>query len=365
MAGGVYRNGDYTELQVGPALTQMQTFLFGANSNKEWTEFWTGFDADKSKLLHRDYSVPISVINNYINENINYNSIDSFLKEHSKKQITKLITKGSPWGALEEVLIGKQFLKSLSFELSKQGEVGYEEVNAWMQLLRDGVFSTSTLGKLPTSYQTTDRWLNVLMKSSETKMTWLHALHIGICLTERGLVTEPLQYFQMSIDLKPNPVAARCIAVLQKTSADAWTNFNIALDILDQWKTDPSYERLQRNMINEMAIFLQSTTLYDDMVSFISAIPDTLLNSLDAVLELRVILLIHQAKYDEALAILSNNCFPTYATERTDLMNLWHLAVESKANAVTQLEKHIARINTPIPRNIGCAKGSKYCTNYW
>lgn len=196
-------------------------------------------------------------------------------------------------------------------------------------------------------------------------MNWLTALNIGICLTERGFVTEPMQYFQMSMDLKPNPIAQRCIAVLQKSSADAWTNFNLALSILEEWKNDLSYSRLKRNMINEMAIFLQGTSYYDDMVTFISNIPESLQNSLDAVLELRVILLIHQAKYDEALNILSTNCFPTYATERLDLMNLWNLAVESKANARTQLEKHIARTENPIPRNIGCYKGSKYCLNYW
>ena len=239
-------------------------------------------------------------------------------------------------------------------------------INIITTIIMIGIFSEKTLQKLPVSYQTTDKWLNLLMKSStEGKMSWLTALHIGICLTERGFVTEPLQYFQMSMDLKPNPIAARCIAVLQKTTTDAWTNFNIALNILEEWKDDASYARLQRNMINEMAIFLQGTAYYDDMETFITSIPENLLNSLDAVLELRVILLIHQSNYDDAMYILSNNCFPTYATERIDLMNLWNLAVVSKAKAVSQLEQHIARTENPIPRNIGCYKGSKYCLNYW
>ena len=371
LAGGVYRGGDYTELQIGPALTQMQTFPLPKNSNIAWTEYFKGFDADKSKLLHKDYDEPIKVINDLIenDKGVNaevYNDMDAFFVEQAKRPPSKILTRGSPWGALEEKLLGHQLLPGLAFELPGEGDDGYYEAQPWVELLRDGTFSDATLSMLPLSYQTTDNWLDVLMKSStEGKMTWLHALHIGICLTERGLVTEPLQYFQTSMDMKPNPIAARCIAVLQKTTADAWTNFNIALSILDQWKDDASYSRLQRNMINEVAIFLQATTYYDDMSSFINTIPQTLLESLDAVLELRTILLIYQRDYDGALTILSSNCFPTYATERIDLMNLWNSAVEGKANAVTQLEKHIARTETPIPRNIGCNKGSKYCLNYW
>ena len=81
LAGGVYRGGDYTELQVGPAITQMQQFSLPNQSNKHWTEFFKGFDADKSALLHKNYSVPIKVINDFINsvEGVNdevYNSID-------------------------------------------------------------------------------------------------------------------------------------------------------------------------------------------------------------------------------------------------------------------------------------------------
>jgi hypothetical protein len=46
LAGGVKRGGDYTELQVGPAPTQMQTFSLPKQSTKEWTEWFRGFDGD-------------------------------------------------------------------------------------------------------------------------------------------------------------------------------------------------------------------------------------------------------------------------------------------------------------------------------
>lgn len=68
--------------------------------------------------------------------------------------------------------------------------------------------------------------------------------------------------------------------------------------------------------------------------------------------------------------MLSTNCFPTYASARLDLMNMWNSAVEgqaslAKGSSLTILEKHQARMKTPIPDNIGCQYASEYCINYW
>jgi hypothetical protein len=40
---------------------------------------------------------------------------------------------------------------------------------------------------------------------------------------QSGFIAEPIEYFQTSIKLKPNPVAYRCLAVLQST-VDATIN---------------------------------------------------------------------------------------------------------------------------------------------
>jgi hypothetical protein len=59
-------------------------------------------------------------------------------------------------------------------------------------------------------------------------MTWLHALHIAICYAERGDMEKPLALFKQSMDMKANPIAARCIAVLQSTQEKAWPYFQLA-----------------------------------------------------------------------------------------------------------------------------------------
>ena len=139
--------------------------------------------------------------------------IDAFFQLHATDEPTEILVRGQPWGALEEMLLGRPLAPGLKFTLPLVGEEGYDEAQPWVELLQQGTFSADTLTKMPLSYQTTDRWLAVLQKSAETHgMTWLHALHIGIALTERGNIEEPISMFQMSYTLKPNPVAARCLA---------------------------------------------------------------------------------------------------------------------------------------------------------
>ena len=41
------------------------------------------------------------------------------------------------------------------------------------------------------------------------------------------------------------------------------------------------------------------------------------------------------------------------------------IAQVKKGSALTNVEKHQARINNKIPDNIGCQYASEYCTNYW
>lgn len=65
--------------------------------------------------------------------------------------------------------------------------VEYQEAQPWVELIQTGTFSETTLSRLPISYQTTDRWFNLLKQSVEKfGMTWLHALYLGICYAERG-----------------------------------------------------------------------------------------------------------------------------------------------------------------------------------
>jgi len=229
---------------------------------------------------------------------------------------------------------------------------------------------------MPLSYQTTDRWLDAIEKSANTNgLTWLHALLLGVAYTERGAIEEPIKYFETSIKMRPNPVAYRCLAVLQTTQEAAWPYYQQAWANLhaDHSQDTDAYQRLNRNLITEISFFLQQNLWYDEMGKFISDVRSNNYMGgyeVDAFVTMEIKYNINKKSYSAAQDSLSSHCFPTYAKARDDLMNMWNTVVMgeaevAKGSALTNVEKHQARISNKIPENIGCQYASEYCTNYW
>jgi hypothetical protein len=204
----------------------------------------------------------------------------------------------------------------------------------------------------------------------EENMNWLLALHLAVNYIERGAMEEPLQLLQKSLELRPNPIAARNMAVLSQTYEEAWPYFMMGWNLLQQeWKSDPAYERLTRNMVTEISFLLQQESWFDRMGEWIKQVP-AFAQNLDAFVTLRIKYMMHNGQYTDALEMLGSNCFPTYASARDDLMNMWNscsegVAAQKKGSELTYVEKHQARVNNPIPENIGCKYASEFCANYW
>lgn len=241
---------------------------------------------------------------------------DSFFQKHATKAPSKILVRGQPWGALEEMRLGHTLVDGLTFTLPAEGEEGYAEAQPWVELLQDGTFSDHTLGLYPVSYQTTDGWLKVIEESAEKfGMTWLHALHLGVCHAERGSTEKAKELFEESMRLKPNVIAARCVAVHQSTPEEAWIHFQHAWKLLTagQWdQKDPAIARLYNNLVVEISFFLVQENWLDQMKWFVEAVPAAN-RGLDGYLSLRLTVLLADDRNEEALELLSSNCFPTYA----------------------------------------------------
>jgi len=299
---------------------------------------------------------------------------DKFFEQYSTAAPSEILVQGQPWGYLEELRLGHSLAPGLVFTAPEAGPLAAKEVQPWVELVQTGQFSKETLSKLPLSYQTTDAWLDILQLSAvKFGMTWLHALHIGIALTERGNVAEPILLFQQSMTLFPNPIAARCLAVLQSTSEAAWPFFQESWSLLHKsFKGDSdTYFRITTNLVSEISFFLQQALWYDEIKTFSAAVPETH-RDIDAYITMNIKYLMHIQDYEQAQSILAKECFPTYAKARDDLMNTWNLASEGIAlkkkggeAPLNALERHQARKANKIPDNIGCQYASEYCTNYW
>lgn len=152
LAGGGKRQGDYTELQTGPAPSQMQTFPLPAESTKEWTEWFKGFDGTVDVLRGSDYSAALDEIDEFIKSEEGMpketsDDWDAFFMAHADDEPTEILVTGQPWGALEEKRLGKRLAPGLTFTLPQSGEENYDEVTPWVELLDKGTFSSSTLSR--------------------------------------------------------------------------------------------------------------------------------------------------------------------------------------------------------------------------
>merc|ERR1719174_1057871 len=68
--------GRYTELQIGPAPTQMHTFPLPRNSTYEWTEWFQGWSANVSRMHARDYNTPLAEVADWMETNMPQKEVD-------------------------------------------------------------------------------------------------------------------------------------------------------------------------------------------------------------------------------------------------------------------------------------------------
>jgi hypothetical protein len=204
-------------------------------------------------------------------------------------------------------------------------------VKPWVELVQTGTFSADTLALLPLSYQTTDAWL-ALVEASAAKVgtTWLHAVHLAISYAERGEVDRPLSLLKQSTALNDNPLAWRCMAVLQQSAELAWPFFQRAMLSLatGPFAHDPAAARLGRNLATEVSFFLQQAEWWEELETFLLTPLAQANTDLDAVITAQVKVLEWrggQENLSQARGLLDKHCFPTYASARDDLMGTTHV----------------------------------------
>jgi len=389
LAGGGKRQGDYAELQVGPAPTQMQTFPVPPRSVRQWTEWFKSFQGDSATLMGEDYWAAVALVDQWIQSEEGMpreavQDLDGFFEAHATRPASVLV-RGQVWGALEELLLGAPLAPGLRFSLPTDPQsLQFQEARPWVELVTHGTFSEHSLARLPLSYQTSDRWMALLQASAAKHgMTWLHALHLGICRAERGGLEEPLALLALSQQLKPNPVAARCLAVLQQSPEAAWEHFQeawaAAVDLAGDDLVPPSdaklstRQRVLLNLVTELSFFLQQNLWFEQMALFAAEVDRggfLFGHTLDAFETMKLKTLLHNEMFAEAIVLLKKNCFPTYAKARDDLMSMWNTAVvglaqQQSPTTLSYADKHRIRVANPVPENIGCQYASEYCTNYW
>ena len=371
--------GLYTELQVGPAASQLHTFPINGSragepvSEYQWTEWFKAWQADPAQMQHPDYRVPVAAVDAFVASaggmpQAEIEGTDAFLERMSSVPPLPehVLTTGSPWGALrEEADGGTHLARGCRFNLTVS-----PETRPWIELLRTGTFSAATLALTPVSFQTDDGWMARLEAGlAAGHETWLHYLHLGTCHLERGEVAPARAALAKSMQLQPSVHAARNLATAAPDADSALAYYKTAWATWKQLHhlgagADPAAARLGKDLGRELTAWLLATEQWDELRPFVAELPDVAgLRGKDQVLHARAALAVHDGElrgslsgaYAEAIDILSSHCFPTYGIDRRLLLNLWLRAQAQRESAELYGGRNLTRRElVRLKRKINC-----------
>lgn len=393
LAGGEVGAGYYTELQSGIMPTQQQVFTLAAKSKLSFTEYYKGFSP---KEVPKEYRSAVDMVASWwdgpsgIAEQ-KVAEMDNFFADIEDRQVdpANVFSVGSPWGALQEQLCNCTL--ALGAHFGRQPDDPTTRI--WSELVSTGGFSAKTLTgiRTPPSYAVDPTWGALLEASAAKGSTWLHDLLLAVAYMEAGEVERPRQLLLRSLDgSTKSPVAARCLAVLSSDPEAAWLYFEMAWRLaLEPGPASESNEdalRLRLNLLGEQLLFLLGnmgslafTGQLDSSDVWLGRLRQLVVHAAkmlpegthaDLLLVAQVVLLVADGHFDDAVAMLAGECFPTLSSGRVALLSLWHAAVEGRASSkkggpLLPSEAHRARKDSPVPRNIGCPYASMYCEEYW
>eukprot|EP00040_Diaphanoeca_grandis_P036779 m.236262 g.236262 ORF g.236262 m.236262 type:complete len:794 (-) comp33683_c0_seq2:399-2780(-) len=386
--------GNYIELQIGPAPTQMQTFSHPSNTSIEWTEYilpMTGADADK--LHAEDYRTAITEVQTFLNGDTGMPTAEIDRMHNKLKMMaaqplasSAIMSPGMPWGALEELRkeieaktssSSSPMQPSLSSRLSPSSPFAFDgwknvvAVRPWVELLEVGEFSEATLASPMTSYMLEGAWMTLVRKS---KPTWLRSLLLGVAEAEHagGMaqqhpdLTLARDFFSESFKLKANAIAARCLAVSSPTQAQAAVNFSAAWEIAKH--LPESAITLQVALAGEVCSFQlarsdDTETAGTELDLFLASLHDAppQVQTSDNVVLAKISRSLAKKDCASVRSLMQSSRFPTFYTgPRTTLASMWVtcVAIEKEKELkrpLTSVERHNVRVSDQAlpPHNIG------------
>eukprot|EP01065_Artemidia_motanka_P027606 TRINITY_DN327_c0_g1_i1.p1 TRINITY_DN327_c0_g1~~TRINITY_DN327_c0_g1_i1.p1 ORF type:complete len:748 (+),score=87.00 TRINITY_DN327_c0_g1_i1:87-2330(+) len=391
LGGGVRRTGDYVELQSGVTPTQQQVFTLSAKSTYSFTEYFKALP-NASSTLQGSYDSAVATLGTWWDSQdgipeSRVQEMDAFFKsiEDQTPLEANLLTRGTPWGAIEEAATGAKLAPGTLFVPTQQSD----DAAPWRELVLNGTFSDATLSttRVPLAYLVDSSWVALLEKSAAAHgSTWLHDLLLGVAYAEAGESDRPKQLFSRVLNQGKvrSPIAARCLAVLQSDPELAWANLQLAWDLAvapaPSGESPDVTQTLLANLADERARLCLgllgpkvSSAQVDRTSVWVSRLQEVVGSAgqvTDILKYSATVLQVVDGVYSTAIETLSTSCFPTFGRARDQLGNLWYAAQLGKAESAAQrkltpVESHKLRKQWPIPQNIGCAYATLFCENYW
>lgn len=200
----------YIEIQAGILKTQLEHFVMEKNSEISFTENYTMLDVDYNKILADNWDeVKKEVEKNVsLNEGKTNGDFWNIVKEEN------LESRGSGWGAFENIIREKQNQEKISKILEFPADSLNDEQEDWLEILEKNKLSEKGTDFPPVSYITSPFIKDILEKNISDCENWYSYMQLGVMRYASGDVDGAFDAFEKSVSFKENPWSLRNLAMI-------------------------------------------------------------------------------------------------------------------------------------------------------
>ncbi len=279
------------EIQAGLAHTQLEHIPMKGKTTWEWVEAFTALERDPA-VMHGEYKDALKDVEDYMLSRIG-NPNELTFPDDSEVVSSKIVHKGSDWGAIEESVRGERI--SDLFLFPKQTDAETEE---WTELLNTGAFPEPDIQTAPKSYVKGKFWLDKLEAVSDKN--WYVYLHIGVVKYEMGDVDGAKKAWEESCKIKKSPWALRNLSMIYKNElGNIEEGRNYILAAFELKKDNPS-------LTIEVAAQLTSDGNDELWLQIYDSLSDEM-KEIGRLRLYRAVALIHLSRLDEAAEIVNED----------------------------------------------------------
>lgn len=211
-------NEGYIEIQAGLAYTQLEHIPMPAGKIWSWVEAYGAITVPAQKA-HGQWTEAKKAVEADLDSRFPQ-GVQAMLqkKQEVKAQPGELLTTGSGWGALEDMIRRSDGQKPLS-EVCRFPEDAITPVQAeWVTLLKENKFPEASPADAPKGYLVDAQWKYRLEKAMEKEENrhWYSWMHLGVMEYAGGNINAARHCMEQSLACTPNAWAARNLAMLWK-----------------------------------------------------------------------------------------------------------------------------------------------------
>ncbi len=211
---------EYLEIQAGLARTQLEHLPMPARASWSWVEAYGLLRSDADAVHGDHWSGARAAVSRDLEELIPRAELDRALTAAAAwadAAPVEVLNRGSGWGALEQKLRERDGDDSLSLPGTPFGDetLGPEQ-EPWVELLRTGRMPSPPDAQAPSSYQTSSRWMPLLVAADG----WLPTLHLGVVLAHAGDLHGANDAWVRSLAVEPTAWAGRNLAAMARAGGD-------------------------------------------------------------------------------------------------------------------------------------------------